>query len=68
LTTEQADFVHTLYSHNVPAPAIARVMERMMGRGEAGASGENPASVSSLRRENTNATIAPPRYTENSSF
>jgi len=67
LTTEQADFVHTLYSHNIPAPAIARVMESMIGRGEAGTSGENPAGVSGLGRENTNVTM-PPRYTSDSSF
>ncbi|EGN97773.1 hypothetical protein SERLA73DRAFT_137894, partial [Serpula lacrymans var. lacrymans S7.3] len=30
LTDEQADFVHSLYNNNVPASAIARVMERMI--------------------------------------
>lgn len=66
LTTEQVDFVHTLYSHNIPAPAVARVMERMMGRGEAGASVGNPAGVSGLGRQNTNVTMEPPRYTSDS--
>ncbi|KAF8443763.1 hypothetical protein L210DRAFT_3532158 [Boletus edulis BED1] len=30
LTDDQADFVNNLYRNNVPAPAIARVIERMM--------------------------------------
>ncbi|KAG6376700.1 hypothetical protein JVT61DRAFT_1716 [Boletus reticuloceps] len=30
LTDDQADFVNNLYTNNVPAPAIARVIERMM--------------------------------------
>ncbi|KAF9232919.1 hypothetical protein BU15DRAFT_14159, partial [Melanogaster broomeanus] len=30
LTDDQADFVNNLYANNVPAAAIARVLERMM--------------------------------------
>lgn len=30
LTDDQADFVNNLYTNNVPAAAIARVIERMM--------------------------------------
>ncbi|KAF9232911.1 hypothetical protein BU15DRAFT_11718, partial [Melanogaster broomeanus] len=30
LTDDQADFVNTLCTNNVPAAAVARVMERMM--------------------------------------
>lgn len=66
LTNEQVDFVHTLYSHNIPAPAIARVMERMVGVREADASGESPVGMPGLSREDTTATKAPPKYTPQS--
>ena len=31
LNEEQTDFIHTLYKHNVPAPAIAQVINKMVG-------------------------------------
>ena len=61
LTDEQADFVHTLFSHNIPAPAIARVMERMVDR-QVVPPGENIAGASGVNRANTTMTLAPPSY------
>jgi len=58
LTNEQVNFVHDLYSHNIPGPAIARVMERIMGGQEAGGPGGG------LTRGNTTATMEPPSYTD----
>jgi hypothetical protein len=60
LTNEQVDFVHTLYTHNIPTPVIARVMERMIGGEDTGAFGE-PADASGVRHGNTTATM-PPEY------
>ena len=56
LTDEQVDFVHGLYSHNVPVPAIARVLERFT-RSEGGdrVSVNDPGSVSP-------DSMAPPSY------
>jgi len=42
LTDEQADFVNNLHWNNVPASAIARVMERMMGGGGSEAVEDGP--------------------------
>jgi len=42
LTDEQADFVNNLHRNNVPASAIARVMERMMGGGGSEAVEDGP--------------------------
>jgi len=57
LSNEQVDFIHTLYSHNIPAPAIARVMERMIEGQEVGAPDD---FTSGLSHASTSATIAPP--------
>jgi hypothetical protein len=64
LTNEQVDFVHTLYSHNIPAPAIARVMERLISGQEVGVVGpDERVGTSGLRRGDTTVTRAPPPYT-----
>ena len=42
LTDEQADFVNNLYRTNVPATAIARVMERMLAGGPSGVVDDGP--------------------------
>ena len=36
LTDEQADFINGLYNNDVPAPAVARVIERMLADQQAG--------------------------------
>ena len=41
LNEEQTDFIHTLYRHNVPAPAIAQVMNKMIG-GQNGTVSKDP--------------------------
>jgi hypothetical protein len=58
LTDEQATYVQTLYSLNVPAPAIAVVIERMLREGG------TPAPVADgvdIKRLPTSST-SPPRY------
>ena len=58
LTDEQADFINGLYNNNVPAAAVARVMERMLA--------DRHAGIREWRRElhrtNSLATTAPPSY------
>jgi len=61
ITDEQADFVNTLYSHNIPAPAIARVMERMIG-GQVDTASESLAGAPGVSRRDTTATMGPPGY------
>jgi hypothetical protein len=64
LTDEQADFVNSLYNHNIPAPAIARIVQRMMAGQDAGQIGDivTVGGSSGLRRENTITSVAPPSY------
>ncbi|KAH7928206.1 hypothetical protein BV22DRAFT_1044868 [Leucogyrophana mollusca] len=58
LTDEQADFINSLYNNNVPAAAIARVMERMLAdRG----SGLNEWETET-RLSRAYSTTAPPAY------
>ncbi|KAH7890024.1 hypothetical protein F5I97DRAFT_1924520 [Phlebopus sp. FC_14] len=59
LTDEQADFINTLYNNNVPATAIARVMERMLADRHAGI--REWERETRLARSNTIST-APPGY------
>jgi len=61
LTEEQAAYVQNMYSLNMPAPAIALVVERMLQ--EQGTPGEVSTGGINLRRGNTNATM-PPDYTD----
>jgi hypothetical protein len=61
LTEEQAAYVQNMYSLNMPATAIALVVERMLQEG--GTPSEISASGSGVRRGNTNATM-PPSYTD----
>ncbi|KAH7914048.1 hypothetical protein BJ138DRAFT_1123819 [Hygrophoropsis aurantiaca] len=58
LTDEQADFINSLYTNNVPAAAIARVMERMLAdRGSAQPDWENESRLSRAF-----TITAPPAY------
>ncbi|KIJ63299.1 hypothetical protein HYDPIDRAFT_41144 [Hydnomerulius pinastri MD-312] len=59
LTDEQADFINSLYNNNVPAAAIARVMERMLVDRNAGI--REWERETRLSRANT-FTTAPPSY------
>ncbi|KAF8558510.1 hypothetical protein OG21DRAFT_1504252 [Imleria badia] len=59
LTDEQADFVNSLHLNNVPAAAIARVMERMLADRHAGI--REWERETRLARTNT-MTTAPPSY------
>ncbi|KAF9234041.1 hypothetical protein BU15DRAFT_66070 [Melanogaster broomeanus] len=59
LTDEQADFINSLYNNNVPAAAIARVMERMLVDRHAGI--REWERETRLARTNT-MTTAPPSY------
>lgn len=66
LTDGQADFVNSLYNHNVPAHVIARIVQRMMAGQEVG----ELVEVSTVDNNdgasqwNTTATAAPPSYTD----
>lgn len=64
LTDEQVDFVNNLHSLNIPAPAIAHVMQRMMAGQEVGDMAEISTAAGShgVRRANTAASAAPPSY------
>ena len=59
LTDEQADFINSLHHNNVPAAAIARVMERMLADRHAGI--REWERETRLARTNT-MTTAPPSY------
>lgn len=59
LTDEQADFINSLHHNNVPAAAIARVMERMLVDRHAGI--REWERETRLARTNT-MTTAPPSY------
>lgn len=59
LTDEQADFINSLHLNNVPAAAIARVMERMLADRHAGI--REWERETRLARSNT-MTTAPPSY------
>jgi hypothetical protein len=59
LTDEQADFINSLHHNNVPAAAIARVMERMLVDRYAGI--REWERETRLARTNT-MTTAPPSY------
>ncbi|KAH0830352.1 hypothetical protein J3R83DRAFT_1746 [Lanmaoa asiatica] len=60
LTDEQADFINSLYHNNVPAAAIARVMERMLADRHAGI--REWERETRLARGRTTMTTAPPSY------
>ncbi|KIK99729.1 hypothetical protein PAXRUDRAFT_822412 [Paxillus rubicundulus Ve08.2h10] len=61
LTDEQADFINSLYNNNVPAAAIARVMERMLADQHAGI--REWERETRLARSNTiTSSTAPPSY------
>jgi hypothetical protein len=61
LSDEQADFINSLYNNNVPAAAIARVMERMLADRHAGI--REWERETRLARSNTLASsTAPPSY------
>ncbi|EIW85487.1 hypothetical protein CONPUDRAFT_162673 [Coniophora puteana RWD-64-598 SS2] len=60
LTDEQADFIHSLYQQNVPAPAIARLMERMVANPNARVS--DWVHETGLARSGTVHSQAPPSY------
>lgn len=62
-TNEQMDFAHTLYNHNIPAPAIAHMMEKMVGGNEVCIPDGHPSTGSGVSRRDTTATKAPPVYT-----
>lgn len=59
LTDEQADFINSLHQNNVPAAAIARVVERMLADRHAGI--REWERETRLARSNT-MTTAPPSY------
>jgi len=67
LTDDQADFVNSLYSHNIPAPAIARIVQRMMAGQEIGELDEISSTASNHDHGNTTAPAAPPKYSESES-
>ncbi|KAI6111024.1 hypothetical protein F5141DRAFT_1112102 [Pisolithus sp. B1] len=45
LTDEQADFVTSLYQNNVPAPVVARVLERMLANPNPSPKGSNSSAA-----------------------
>ncbi|KAI6138960.1 hypothetical protein BKA82DRAFT_9346 [Pisolithus tinctorius] len=45
LTDEQADFVASIYQNNVPAPVVARVLERMLANPNPSPYGSNPGAA-----------------------
>ena len=59
LTNEQAAYVQSMYSHNVPVPAMAVVVERMLQEGRR--TGESSIGSAGVRRGHTTATM-PPSY------
>jgi len=59
LTNEQAAYVQSMYSLNIPAPAMAVVVERMLQEG--GRTGESSIGSSGIRRGHSTATM-PPSY------
>ena len=63
LTNEQAAYVQNMYSLNVPAPAIALVVERMVQEGETRA-GESSTGSAVVRRGNSAATMPPSYYVD----
>ncbi|KAG6331978.1 hypothetical protein ID866_7111 [Astraeus odoratus] len=60
LTDEQADFITALYNNNVPAAAVARVVERMLADRHAGV--QEWETELSLSRTHSMALTAPPSY------
>jgi hypothetical protein len=68
LTDAQADFVTSLYTHNVPAPAIARIVQSLMAGQEIGEI--NDASTVTDGHDaghgDTTTPVAPPSYSESS--
>lgn len=65
LTDEQADLVTSLYNHNIPAPAIARIVQRLMAGQEVGELVEAPTMDSNHDvSHGAPAAVAPPSYTE----
>ncbi|KAI6038433.1 hypothetical protein EDC04DRAFT_2695187 [Pisolithus marmoratus] len=60
LTDEQADFITGLYNNNVPAPVVARVVQRMLVDRQAGI--REWESELGLTRSHSIATTAPPSY------
>lgn len=66
LTDAQADFVNGLYTHNVPAPAIAHIVQRMMSGLDIGDIDKVSAAADDhdVAHGNTTASVAPPSYSE----
>lgn len=64
LSTGQVEFVHDLYRMNVPAPAIADVMDRMLREGEGSVAGSIASGDSIARRNYAQVTpeVSPPSY------
>jgi hypothetical protein len=62
LTDEQATYVQTLYSLNVPAPAIALVVERMLREGGTPAPAAESSNPSVDIKHVHLSTTSPPRY------
>lgn len=60
LTDEQADFITGLYNNNIPAPVVARVLQRMLVDRQAGI--REWESELGLTRSHSIATTAPPSY------
>ena len=60
LTDEQADFINDLYNNNVPAAAVARVIERMLADRQAGI--REWQHELRFSRTDSIATTAPPSY------
>ncbi|KAI6111044.1 hypothetical protein F5141DRAFT_1112212 [Pisolithus sp. B1] len=60
LTDEQADFITGLYNNNIPAPVVARVVQRMLVDRQAGV--REWESELGLTRSYSIATTAPPSY------
>jgi hypothetical protein len=59
LTEEQTEFVHSLYSLSVPAPAIAQVIQRIMTETP---DTSGPTSPVEAQRSDLRAMTAPPSY------
>jgi hypothetical protein len=69
LSTGQVEFVHDLYRMNVPAPAIADVMDRMLREGEGSVSGNIKRKGTTVTRRTlddklrlVNPEVSPPSY------